>query len=504
MNSDSNIIGVSRDPAIVEHLVKCSMNTKYYAKFLYPDLFSTPFYEPHHEIFDLIDSGARKIAIAAPRGIGKTTIARTVLKKAIHYREFPFIVYLMNSATVAEMQTENAKRDLLTNQLAKRIFGDIKLRENPDLDDTFSKMAWTAYGSSLVLPRGSGQQIRGLNWSGNRPGLLIVDDLEDKDEVRNDEIRKKQKEWFFSDVMKSFDMYKRDWRVVYIDTIKHEDALLQTLIDSDDWESIVLSLCDQHYNSLFPDFMSTEEIKAEVETHRQDGILEVFFMERMNQVTGEHSAFKPQYFEYYDEKDIKPEDERDIENVTIGDPAKTVNPGSAESAVVTIGIWQKMKRYLVREVFGEKVLPDEFYNEVFRQAEVHRCGAVGLEVTGLNEFIEQPFKNEMAKRGAAFTFVPLKPRGGEKKDERIAQLVPLYRNREIYHNRANCGPLEAQLIPHPRGKRKDIADALSYLLQMLEVGMRYFWDLDPGGDPEAEFRELEEMYEKPLSGWRVV
>ena len=171
---------IKNDPEIVDAIKRCYGSTKTTAKVLFNDLFYAEFSPLHDQILDLIDSGAKKIAIAAPRGIGKTTIARTVASKGILFRDIHFISYVSNSATVAELQTENIKRELISNQTIRRLFGDIKVADykSAGLDDTFSKMAWIAFGNTLVLPRGAGQQVRGLIWDKYRPQLIIVDDLE--------------------------------------------------------------------------------------------------------------------------------------------------------------------------------------------------------------------------------------------------------------------------------------------------------------------------------------
>ena len=67
------------------------LSTRVFATTIFPNLFSSSFSPLHTQIFDLLDSGARKIAIAAPRGIGKTTIARTVAAKGILWRDINFI-----------------------------------------------------------------------------------------------------------------------------------------------------------------------------------------------------------------------------------------------------------------------------------------------------------------------------------------------------------------------------------------------------------------------------
>lgn len=491
---------IKDDPQIKDILAACYDSTKVTAKVLFPDLFYTDFSVLHDQIFELIDSGSQKIAIAAPRGIGKTTIASTVAAKSILFRDANFINYVSNSATNAELQTENVKRELLTNNDVRDLFGNIKTNIDNDtvLDESFSKMAWVAYGNTLVLPRGAGQQVRGLKWKNHRPQIIIIDDLEDSEEVMNENNRIKLKKWFFSDLMKSINRYLNDWRFIYIDTLKHEDSLLQELLDSKDWDSLTLSLCDDSYNSFVPAYISTEELKEEVEEHREKGILDVFYMEYMNvPISREDATFKPEYFRHYDDADIA--DKSNIESVVILDPAKTVKIQSAESAIVGIGIDMESARLYIRDIISEKMYPDEIYQALFAMGVRLNAKVIGIEVTSLNEFIKQPIKNQMFKEGNFFELVWLNARA--KKEQRIASLAPFYRQGYIYHNRLCCGKLEAQLLGFPRSKQNDVMDATAYIVEMLELGERYFTPTDAKeDDDESEYEELD--YDDPIEGWR--
>lgn len=506
-------MSLAQNSEVQDIMAECYKSTRTCAKILFPDLFYSPFSPLHDQIFDLIDSGAKKIAIAAPRGIGKTTIARTVASKGIIFRDVNFISYVSNSATSAEMQTENIKRELLANQDIRKIFGSIRISDvDFELEESFSKSSWVSFGNTLIMPRGSGQQVRGLIWGKHRPQLVIIDDFENKDEIMNPEQRSKWKSWFHSDLEKSINRYLDDWRFIYIDTLKHEDSLLQELIDSSDWESITLSICDDKYNSLAPDYISTIELKEEVETHREKGALDIFYMEYMNlPVSTEDASFKQEYFKYYDEPQL---DKSKIETVIIVDPAKTVKMQSSESAIVGIGIDYATNAIYFRDCIAEKLYPDELYNAMFDMRARLNVHTVGIEVTGLEEFIKQPIENEMMKRGPSASFEPiwLKARSGpiegqkvagqEKgKIRRIASLVPYYRQGYIYHNKSCCAQLEVQLLMFPRSKRKDIMDAFAYIIEMMDLGNRYFNppDEDPN-DSEDEYKDLD--YEIPLTNWR--
>jgi hypothetical protein len=167
--------------AVLDLVELCAKSTQAIAKILFPHLFYRPFCSVHHTIFEMLDRpGRQKRAVAAPRGIGKTsTIGIAYPAKKILFQEKKFIVYVSSTATHAVMQTENLKQELITNEMIVKLFGPQKTIA---ADESFAKNMWVTSGGTLVLPRGAGQQIRGLNYRGARPDLIIIDDLEDDED----------------------------------------------------------------------------------------------------------------------------------------------------------------------------------------------------------------------------------------------------------------------------------------------------------------------------------
>lgn len=481
-------------------LVSCLHDLKITCGVLFSDIFTAPFSTLHDQIFELLNSDADKIVIAAPRGIGKTSIAKTLVMRAILFRLTNFVIYLSNSAMSSEMQTESIKRDLLTNQQVRQLFGNIKSSiDTPiSVDETFSKLAWTAYGSIYVLPRGMGQQIRGSNWANYRPDLIIIDDLENKDEIQSKENRSKLKSWFWSDLMKTESRYDRKCKFIYIDTIKHEDSLLVDLLNSPQWASVQLSICDDNYNSYDENYMTTAEIKEEVEEHRRLGTLDLFYMERRNiPVAKEDAVFKQEYFKYFEDlgdvlkvkaKGLGGEVEEirtsNLLHITIVDPAKTVKVQNAETCVMTVAVDRSSRKIFDREIVSKRMYPDEIYDEMFRQVRQFNSFILAYETTGLSEFITQPIESECRVRNMHPLLMELTAKRGiaEKgKIERIATLAPLYRLGYVYHNPNNCGVLEGQLLGFPRSKLWDVMDAKAYITFIMDKHAVYF---DPTDDVE--------------------
>jgi len=500
----------------------CAVSTRMTAKTFFPERFYMPFAEAiHGKIFELIDGSSQKVAIAAPRGWGKTSIvALALMARYILYNLVGFICYINKSHDAASLQTENLRRELVTNREIKAFFGSFKARDvnAKEFDEVFSKKAWVAY-STLVWPRGAGQQVRGVLFKNDRPGLIIIDDLEDPQKIENDEIRKGWYEWLYADVVKALPRIgpmAKTAKIVYIDTLKHEDSVLQKLLDSPEWDSIRLEACDDNFKSTAPDFMTDEEVLKEWEDHVAAGQTDVFFRELRNlPISTKDAAFQQDYFRYYNlppmtartENDISTLDveiqqNQNIETVVLLDPAKTVKIHSAESAIIGIGIDLASARVFVRDAVSEKMYPDEIYNELFGMAIRLNAKVLGIEETSLNEFIKQPIKNEMFRRGSFFELVWLKARGGMKKELRVKELVPYYRGGYIYHN-ASCQTikkLEQQLLMFPRSALWDLMDCLAYLIEMLELGERYFSPAENPDDIEAEYNELD--YDKPIEDWR--
>ena len=489
-------------------MARCFLSTRTTAHVLFPDLFYRPFASITDPIFAALDDDSiQKIVIKAPRGWGKTTIANKVYPaKRILFRDKKFIVLISNTSTQAVMQSENLKRELMANRDIVKIFGNIKTNstEGSDIDESFSKEMWVANGETLVLPRGAGQQVRGVNFGGKRPDLIVFDDVEDSKSVQSEEQRRFLKEWMFSDVLNSVERGQKDWKIVFIGTLLHEDSLLASLLADPSWHKIEIDLCDDSLKSNWPDFMSDEQIKELYESYRVQGLLDVFAREYRGQpIAREDAVFKEEYFKYYSESDESfTKKKADMDTIVIIDPAKSTKMKSDYSAIVGIGVDTQIPRIYIRDIDTGMMHPDEIYQRAFAMADRLGAKTIGYEVTSLNEFITYPITTYMLKRGKFFQLVELKARG--KKEDRIAMLNPLYRLGYVYHNKNVSQVLESQLLAFPKSKRDDVTDATAYVVEMLELGERYFAPDSINDQPEEdEFAELERENEPTLENWRT-
>ena len=152
---------------------------------------------------------------------------------------------------------------------------------------------------------------------------------------------------------------------------------------------------------------------------------------------------------------------------------------------------------------AKKFYPDEVIDESLAMCTRLGSRILGVEVTGLNDWILYPFKNAVAEKHLNIEIVELKA-GTQKKEERdAAALAPLYRRGQIFHNKSVTAKLEAQLLSFPRCQRFDCIDAAAYTPIMLEQGERYFFGSDDDEEPMESVifpRDLEPAFE----GFRVI
>lgn len=485
------------DPTWRHLIEKSSTSTKLFATTFLPSLFTRPFASITDQIFDALDDPSKqKVVIAAPRGWGKTTIDTVAFPaRNICFKQKHFIVHVSNTADKALMDAANLKQALITQDIERgdiipTVFGNLKT-------DNWAAKQFEA-GQTFVLPRGAGQQIRGINFKGYRPDLIVVDDLEDAEAVMNEDRRAKLKQWFFADLMNSVDRSKNDWKIVVIGTILHESALLAELLKDESWTRIRLSLCDDDLKSNWPEFLSDEKVKALFDDYMAQGQADVFAREYQNKpISSIDAVFRPEYFRFYEPSSIV--DKEEIFFVTIVDPAKTVKLHSDDSAVVTVGIDLTNHCIYFHDCKAGKFYPDELLDYVFEQVMVHNSRVLAVEVTSLHEFITQPIKNEMRKRGCFPQFIELKAR--DKKENRVAQLAPFYRQGYVFHNRQVSSKLELQLCSFPRAELWDVMDAFAYVVELLELDESYFFAEEVLG--EDEYSILDDGIDREMSDWRV-
>lgn len=492
------------DPEVDAVLATCSRSIKAHCQVFHKERFRRPFSYNHDKLFEVVDDPTvKRIMVIAHRGFGKTSIFNYAIpSQAIIHRKYRFVVPCGATSTHAVQQSENLKWSLTTSKLARSIIGDIKT-------DDFSKEEWSLPWDMKIMPRGAGQQVRGLNYHDYRPDLIIPDDLENSEACRSKEQRDKLKDWFYTDLTQAVDLSMHN-RIIIVGTILHEDSLLCELAEDSDWTVLNLPLTDKAGKSYWSAYLSDAECAALKAGFERKGRLHLYYREYMNDPTPDEDAvFRPEMFIKYNEADERLSHDPDVDNFVILDPAKSSRSHSAYTAIVGVAVNTRKGCIYIRDIINRRMPPDQVYKELFSMADRINAKVIGYESNGLAEFIKQPLTDAMTVRGTMYELVELKARRAQDyetegrtawekgKEARVAQLAPYYRMGQILHNNTGvCDVLEAQLKAFPRSKFWDVMDATAYILEMTNIGERFFEETLPADEEaalDAEERDIDSM-----------
>ena len=251
-----------------------------------------------------------------------------------------------------------------------------------------------------------------------------------------------------------------------------------------------------------PNIYSTEELKEMADKARKDGNINVFYREMRNlSKSSKDASFKRDDFRFYTEETANLNLKNNIENIIVYDPAKSIESRTADSGIVGAAYDRTNSKIHGRDVVCKKLYPDQAYEQVASMSIRLNADLIAYEVTGLEEFIKQPFLDFLSRQGITTETLELNARKGVKEEgklERIKSLVPYYRQNLMFHNANRTGKLENQLEMFPVGKKVDAADALAYVIQILNLGERFMMPTREEmrlskNKIEQEYEELEDM-----------
>lgn len=487
---------------------KCLSSTAVMCKTIFPSLFEYEWSESHKQVCKLLDDDSiQQLAIAAWRGFGKTSLVQLgYMARRLAARDKHYIVTVSESSKLAITQSENLKRELMRNIEFGQIFGNMRSK------DSFSKEEWIANnptsdcpGGTMVLPRGCGQQVRGILYDGHRPDLIVIDDLEDRKRIMSPDYNKEVREFFHQDLLNCIDRTRKGNRIIIIGTVLSEGSLLHGLIKSPHWTSVRLELCDDEFHSNWPERWTDEGIKALYDEFVESYLEDAFYREFRNlPQSTKNKPIMREHFKYYDscpDYAVK---------VVLIDPAKTTTDKSCDTAIVVGAVDVITGRVFVLDLVSSKLHPDEMHQQAYDLCRKYSTPFLGIEVTGLNEHVLWPLQNFIRQQSAPVQVTPLHARkgpsvyslgggAGKGKPARIgSSLVPLYRQGLVYHPKDH--PLlqrfESQLLAFPYGDDVDMIDAFSYIVQFMHGGDMYMSGEMPTEKEEEDWDELLKMSAK--------
>ena len=191
--------------------------------------------EAHIELYDLLDKitieRGKKIAIAAPRDFGKSTMITLIyIAYCICYSKEKFMVVISNTASQACQMLDNIKKELTENELLRVDFPEIF-----EFKFGFKQLRWRegdviTRNNIRIMAFGSGQNPRGRRFGSARPTLIIADDLENAENTFSQDARDKTRDWFEKSILK---LGSEITNYIFIGNLYHPYSLLGEYTSTD-------------------------------------------------------------------------------------------------------------------------------------------------------------------------------------------------------------------------------------------------------------------------------
>lgn len=451
---------------------------KYYCERHFP----LPFADFHLQIMIEALNNSR-FAVAAPRGSSKSTLL-TFLRPlhAICFDLEAFIVIVSNTYQKAAMALENIKKELRENVLLIKDFG-INIRKDSEGDSIFV----TRTGNEIrVLCKGAEQigSIRGEKFGATRPTLILVDDVEDDEMVRNPERRKELQELFDEALTPALDSV-RNGKMCIVGTILHDDSQLAKLVSP----ALYPEYCklifkgrniDENgkFTSLWEYKWTVEELNW-IEKNKPD----VFAKEIQNDpVAGSKQVFHKEDFRYW-----RIENDQYILFGTEGEIVSKGNLHDCKAAISCDLAWSEKKGsdfsvvlcgFLTPQtdilidaiIYKRGMRPDEMTDILYSMRDRLKAHTgsyipIGFEKAMLEKVTKWFLGREGRKRNDPLLFKELQW-DTDKITRIMTKLQPRYIQHMIYHKH-NMGELEYQLTRFPSAVHDDLVDALQGICQLL-------------------------------------
>lgn len=409
-----------------------------------------------------------------PRGFSKTTLMNAANLYDCLTDGTTFCVYISKSAEHAEMQLGNIKAELEGNELLRLAYGNLV----PTRVDTEK---WQAdqlqlLNGAILVARGKGGQVRGLNYRARRPNKIVLDDVEDDGLVASPTERKKTERWFYSAVEKAGQQMEgakdETWaqqplQIMNLGTLLGAECLMMTLSRDPKFNTVRFGAklryddADDH-RMLWSYKMPYEVYEADRRRHLRIGKLAEFTREIDSAIRVVDDTLFPPAFIY------QPTLRSDLAAVSIFcDPAISDQPDRDHTAIAVAGRRESDGAlWALDEWGGLGKTPTETIDAFFEYHQKWQCTLAGLEAQAYQKALIYLMREEMARRRHFFVIQPVVRGSKQTKDDRIlAMLSPRYMNGYIRHLRPLLN-LESNIADWPNGK-KDFADAFASAMTLL-------------------------------------
>ena len=460
-----------------KRIKKALRSFKFFVKTYFPQ--EKKHSEFHNFLFDTLPKSIsnekfKKLEIAAPRGNAKTTFIS---------RYFPLWVIIKKSKNFIFLISDTIDQASENLEAIK-----IHLEENPRLLQDFPEACgigrkWTekeiiTANNIKIKVAGTGKRIRGANFLDSRPDLIICDDLENDENVRTLEQRKKLQSWF-EKVVLELGPPDGSATYLYIGTIIHYDSLIMRIKKRGDFIFYKfkalkqlpkrMDLWEKWERILKEDKLLAENFYKHHKKEMDDGA-EVLWpaMQPLLYLMEKRAASRSTFASEYQNEPLDEELAvfknflyyRDLPKNVIFfgavDPALGKTRGDFTAIVVVAKDLKSGKIYVVVADIG-KYSPTKTIEKIIELQKKYHCQRWAVEENLFQEFFKTILIKESRAKGTPIPAIGIKNKTA--KEIRIESLAPHVENGTIIFD-SRLSTLIEQLQFYPLAEHDDGPDAL--------------------------------------------
>tara|TARA_R110002012_G_scaffold310755_1_gene519243 strand:+ start:3133 stop:4620 length:1488 start_codon:yes stop_codon:yes gene_type:complete len=488
-------------------LLKMQQDMLLFGRMVMPNMFSSNSPNFHYDITKkLLDPDVTQLNIIAPRGHAKSSIVAGVYPLFhLMFDKGPKVIVLVSRTQGHATKLLGTIKDVLDySQEFRHFFGYWGMQSARKWSNAEIELK----DGSVIICKGTGQQIRGIKHGNQRPTLIILDDPEDEVNTKTAEAMEQNLRWLLQSGVPSLDPLKG--RICVIGTPQHERCLVETLKDMVGWTNLTFSPDIEEGISLWPDVWPIEKLiqkKKELESINR---ISVFYREYLCQIVGdEENLFRAEHIKYYDgyiETDeqglsnliltnLNGEEVEEIRPVNIFtgvDPASSTKRGADFSVIFNLAIDYDGNRFVI-PYYRKRATPLDLAESIIDNFVRYRSAKTRIESVGYQEMLRQYIKERSAEEGLFIPGLEIKENPRTSKSYRLESLQPLFAQGHVYI-RKSMQPLLDELLLYPRGKHDDLLDGFFY------ANKNCYKPQHDGADMDLD---IEEYYEIKPRNWKL-
>ena len=453
-----------------EILLKVKDDIVLFGKIAMPQMFAVASPKFHYTIADkLKDNNKKQINIIAPRGHAKSSLIGGVFPLYhLMFDKGPKLVVLVSRTQDHAIKLLGTIKDALDySEQFRSIFG---------YWGQYSAKSWqkaeiTLKDGSVIVCKGTGQQLRGIKVGNQRPTLIVVDDPEDENNTKTAEAMEQNLRWLLQSAVPSLD--PRKGRIVIIGTPQHERCMVETLKDMTGWENMTFRPDLEENKALWEEWWPINKIREKKEELESINRLSVFYREYMCEIVGdEDQLFRQEDIQFYEGKYFRKDGEGHIKitepfeeivpvNVFTGvDPASSVKQTADYSVIFNLAIDNKGRKFVL-PYYRKHATPLTLAEAIVDNFRKYRSTKTRIESVGYQEMLREYVIKRCNEEEIFIPGLAIKENPRNSKSSRLESLQPTFAKKEVFML-STMQDLQNEMLLYPRGKHDDLLDGLFY------------------------------------------